>query len=198
MALPNGLSREDALLSRRASGSLRGVPDQEPGEQRAERAGADIAGLYAAHRMRLVRLAVLLVDDVQTAEDIVQDAFAGFVSRRTALTDPDKALGYLRTSVVNNARSALRRRKTSRAYVPPRALPPDDPDRRVLLAEEHRQVFDALETLASRQREVLVLRYWSELSEAEIAQTLGISRGAVKSTASRALDALEKVMKESR
>jgi RNA polymerase sigma factor (sigma-70 family) len=68
----------------------------------------------------------------------------------------------------------------------------------VLLAEEHREVLAAMQQLAPRQREVLVLRYWSELTEAEIAEALGISRGAVKSTASRALDALEKIMEVSR
>ena len=66
----------------------------------------------------------------------------------------------------------------------------DDPG----LAEEHREILAALDRLAPRQREVLVLRYWSGLTEAEIAETLGISRGAVKSTASRALDRLEKIM----
>ena len=63
-----------------------------------------------------------------------------------------------------------------------------------MLAEEHREVIEALQRLAPRQREVLVLRYWSDLSEAEIAETLSISRGTVKSTASRALVALEKAM----
>ena len=143
----------------------------------------DITGLYAAHRLPLVRLAVLLVDDVASAEDVVQDAFA--------------ALAYLRVSVVNTARSALRRRRTARAYSPPHDVTPASPEDRAVLAEEHREVIDALHRLAPRQREVLVLRYWSNLSEAEIAQTLDISRGTVKSTASRALVALEKSMRTS-
>ena len=66
-----------------------------------------------------------------------------------------------------------------------------------MLAEEHREVITALHQLAPRQREVLVLRYWSNLSEAEIARTLDISQGTVKSTASRALAALEKAMQKS-
>ena len=150
--------------------------------------------LYAAHRLQLVRLAVLLVDDVASAEDVVQDAFAAFVRRSPKLRDDGAALAYLRTSVVNAARSALRRRRTARGYQPPRELEPAGPDDRVVLDEEHREVLAAVDTLAPRQREVVVLRYWSGLSEAEIAATLGISRGAVKSTASRALDALEKVL----
>jgi RNA polymerase sigma-70 factor (sigma-E family) len=154
----------------------------------------DAVALYSAHRLSLVRLAVLLVDDLQSAEDVVQDAFAGFLGRRRALEDPDKALAYLRTSVVNNARSALRRRRTARAYVAPHEVEPEGPSGRAILAEEHREVLAALDRLPTRQREVLVLRYWSDLNEAEIADALGISRGTVKSTASRGLDALEKLM----
>jgi RNA polymerase sigma-70 factor (sigma-E family) len=153
-----------------------------------------LAELYAAHRLGLVRLAILLVDDVGSAEDVVQDAFAAFAGRGGGLRDPGAALGYLRVSVVNGCRSALRRRQTARAYVPPRELEPDGPDARAVLSEEHREVLAALDRLAPRQREVLVLRYWSGMSEAEIASALDISRGAVKSTASRALTALEKIL----
>ena len=154
----------------------------------------DIAGLYAAHRLSLVRLAVLLVDDRATAEDVVQDAFAGLAAHGSGLRDPDKALAYLRRAVVNRSRSALRRRRTARGYAAPRSIEAVRPDERAVLAEEHREILAALDRLAPRQREVLVLRYWSGLSEAEIAATLGISRGAVKSTASRALDHLETLM----
>ena len=158
----------------------------------------EAVALYAAHRLRLVRLAVLLVDDLQTAEDVVQDAFAAFLARRSRLDDPQKALAYLRTSVVNGSRDKLRRRRTARAYLPPHEVPGDGTVEGALLAEEHREVMVALRQLPPRQREVLVLRYWSGLSEAEIAEALGVSRGAVKSTASRALDALEKIMEVSR
>ena len=162
------------------------------------REDGDAVALYAAHRLRLVRLAVLLVDDLQTAEDVVHDVFAAFLARRPTLDDPDKALAYLRTSVINAARDKLRRRRTARAYVPPHDAPADSTIESTLLAEEHREVIAALQQLAQRQREVLVLRYWSGSSEAEIAETLGITRGAVKSTASRALDALAKIMEVTR
>jgi len=78
--------------------------------------------------------------------------------------------------------------------VPPAELAEPGADDAVMLAEEHREVMAALRRLPRRQREVLVLRYWSELSEVQIAQTLGISAGAVKSTASRGLDALERLI----
>ena len=174
-------------------------PVTEGADERVSQAGPgrlsteDAVRLYAAHRLSLVRIALLLVDDLATAEDVVQDAFAGYLGRRR-LDDPDRALAYLRTSVVNGSRSALRRRRTARAYVVPRDVATDGPDGRALLAEEHREVLDALRELPARQREVLVLRYWSGLSEIEIADALGISRGTVKSSASRGLDALERIM----
>ncbi|MFE0736081.1 sigma-70 family RNA polymerase sigma factor [Streptomyces sp. NPDC058855] len=155
--------------------------------------------LYRARRVDLVRLAVFLVDDPHTAEDVVQDAFTAvcraYGTSLTGLQDPG---AYLRTAVVNASRSVLRRRRTARAYTPPHEGAGPPVDERLLLAEEHRLVLDALAGLTRRQREVLVLRYWSELSEAEIARTLGLSRGTVKSTASRALDALEKRLGEVR
>jgi RNA polymerase sigma-70 factor (sigma-E family) len=152
-----------------------------------------VADLYAAHRLRLVRLATLLVDDQSSAEDVVHDVFAR-LPRGWRPDDPSKALPYLQRAVVNAARSVLRRRRTARLYVVPHEPDRAGPDSEVILAEEHREVLAALQELPPRQREVLVLRYWSDLSEAEIATALGISRGTVKSTASRALDALERAL----
>lgn len=157
--------------------------------------GSALAELYHHRRLALVRLALLLVDDLPTAEDVVQDAFAKLLRRHgRRFTDLDDPEAYVRTSVVNAARSVLRRRRTARAYVPERARHAPSADRKVLLSETHQEVIDALQRLTRRQREVLVLRYWSELSEAQIADTLGVSRGTVKSTASRALDALARQM----
>ncbi len=154
----------------------------------------DITELYAAHRLSLVRLAVLLVDDVASAEDVVQDAFAALARRPDAVKDPSKALAYLRVAVVNTARSALRRRRTARAYAPPHDLSPPSPEDSAVLAEEHRAVIAACRPWPRASVRCWSLRYWSHLSEAEIARTLGISQGTVKSTASRALVALEKAM----
>ncbi|WP_435846458.1 RNA polymerase sigma factor [Streptomyces fradiae] len=163
---------------------------QDPGER------PTVTDLYDGHRLSMVRLALLLVDDRASAEDVVQDAFVALYKRHgERLDDVDNALGYLRTSVVNTARSVLRRRKTAREYVPPHEADAPSAEDHALLGDEHRRVIVALHGLTSRQREVLVLRYWSDLSEAQIAETLGLSRGAVKSTASRALDALERVLR---
>jgi RNA polymerase sigma-70 factor (sigma-E family) len=158
---------------------------------KAEWNGA-VVDLYRSHRLGLLRLAVLLTDDRATAEDVVQDAFVA-LQRRWHAVDPAAAAGYLRTSVVNGARTLHRRRRVARRHLQSVVLEDAPPaDLAVLLGDEQREVIEALRTLPRRQREVLVLRYWSELSEAEIAAALGVARGTVKSSASRALTALEK------
>lgn len=161
--------------------------------------GVDVSELYRTHRLSLLRLAAFLVTDRYLAEEIVQDAFAALQQNWSRLRDPNAATGYLRKSVVNAARNQYRRQGVVRKYLRV-AEPEGQPaaDFALLLAEEHREVIEAVRTLPARQQEVLVLRYWSELNEAEIAETLGISRGTVKSTASRALDALEQRLKERR
>lgn len=162
--------------------------------------GADEAleQLYAAHWRRLVRLSVLLVRDVPTAEEVVQDAFVAVHARWSRLRDPDLALAYLRQAVVNRSRSALRHRAVvtrhaERHSVPAYASGADE----VATASSRRDaVLDAMRELPRRQREVLALRYYLDLSEAEIADTLGISRGAVKSHASRGAAALRALLRD--
>ncbi len=142
----------------------------------------------------LVRLAALLLDDRESAEEAVQDAFVAVARRRArgALRDPDATLPYLRSAVLNNARSALRKRGVRRRHLrsvgPPASAP--SADHRVEADDDARRVAAVLRTLPPRQREVLVLRYWSDLSEAEIADALGISAGSVKTHAHRALQAM--------
>lgn len=150
--------------------------------------------LYRQQRFRLVRLAILLVDEPTTAEDVVQEAFAGLHRNWSGLRDKRAALGYLRTAVVNGSRSVLRRRKTAREYTPPHQANARSAESLAMLSAEHQAVVSAMTELSPRQREVLVLRYYDDLSEAEIAEATGLSKGAVKSTASRALNALQKIM----
>ncbi|MGX7677875.1 SigE family RNA polymerase sigma factor [Jatrophihabitans sp. DSM 45814] len=154
--------------------------------------GVDFDTLYATQWHKMMRLAILLVDDRASAEDVVQDAFVAMY--RKPLRNPDAAVGYLRTSVVNGARSALRKRMTTRKHALREALLEADGIDDSLAAAENADVITGLQGLPRRQREVLVLRYWLRLSEAEIAQTLGVSTGTVKSTASRGLDALESLL----
>ena len=148
--------------------------------------------LYAAHWRALVRLGVLLVHDVSLAEEIVQDSFVAVHGRWRRLRDPERALAYLRQTVVNRSRSALRHRgvvERHAAREKPVGVAPGA-DHEVMADDRRERVLDALRALPGRQREVLALRYYSELSEAEIADALGISRGAVKSHASRGAAAL--------
>ncbi|MFC7502282.1 SigE family RNA polymerase sigma factor [Nocardioides sp. CPCC 206347] len=152
--------------------------------------------LYVDHWDRLVRLSVLLVRDRGQAEEVVQDAFIELHRRWSRLEDPDKALAYLRQTVVNRSRSTLRhrgvvQRHLARQHTEDIAPPADEP---VLAASRRRAVLDALQHLPRRQREVLALRYYLDLSEAEIAETLGISKGAVKSHASRGAAALRPLL----
>lgn len=156
-----------------------------------------IDDIYRTHRMQMVRLAILLVDDMASAEDVVQEAFAGLYRNWGGLRDRNAAIGYLRTAVVNGSRSMLRRRRTARAYVPPDPGTARSAESLAMLSTEHQAVVTALGDLAPRQREVLVLRYYGGLSEAEIAEATGLSKGTVKSTASRAVAKLGDIMRES-
>lgn len=153
-------------------------------------AGADFDELYRSQWHNMVRVAMFLVDDVESAKDCVQDAFVSVYRRPPR--NPAAQVGYLHRAVVNASRSALRRRGTARRHL--RTVEPDaveSADKGLLVGVEHAAMIAALGTLPTRQREVLVLRYWAQLSEAEIAEALGMRPGTVKSTASRALTALE-------
>ncbi len=176
----------------RTLGGLRAVDAPPPPP--APQAPRTLADLYREHRMRLVRLAILLVDEQSTAEDVVQEAFAGLHRHWPTLRDESAALGYLRTAVINGSRSVLRRRRTARDYVPPHQTNARSAESLAMLSAEHQTVVDALSSLPPRQREVLVLRYYGGLSEAEISEATGISRGAVKSSASRGMEAVAKTL----
>jgi RNA polymerase sigma-70 factor (sigma-E family) len=152
--------------------------------------------LYAAHWRQLVRLSVLLVRDVGTAEEVVQDAFIAVHRRWGRLRDHDKALAYLRQAVVNQSRSAIRHRMVVARYAARGPDPAPDPDEPAEAIDRRAAVLEAMRALPQRQREVLALRYYLDLSEADIAGTLGISRGAVKSHASRGAAALRELLKE--
>jgi len=149
-----------------------------------------VTALYEAHALGLVRLAVVMTGDQGSAEDIVQDAFLGLYRRWDSLTDLPYPLAYLRASVLNGCRTALRRRsRADRAHYLS-DVPSESAEARALLSEEQRAVARAIRDLPGRQREALVLRYYLHMSEAETAEAMRVSRGAVKSATSRALAAV--------
>lgn len=155
-----------------------------------------VTALYSAHYRSLVRLAVLLVRDVASAEEVVQDAFVALHGAWRRLRDTDKALAYLRQSVVNRSRSVLRHRAVVEKYAP-KGLPDAPSAENGAIGElERSAVIEALRGLPNRQREALVLRYYGDLSEAEIAHAMGISKGAVKSHTSRGMAALRMALEQ--
>jgi RNA polymerase sigma-70 factor (sigma-E family) len=153
-----------------------------------------VTALYGAHYCSLVSLAALLVRDVATAEVIVQDSFVALHARWRRLRDNEKALSYLRQSVVTRSRSALRYPVTADKIAPERGpdLSAAEPD--ALTSPERTAVVTALQELPEQQRESLVLRYYADLSPAQTASVMGISVGEVKSHTARAMAALRTVL----
>ena len=168
-----------------------GLAAAAPLEWDADRA---VTAIYSEHYRSLVRLAAFLVRDTATAEEVVQDSFVAMHGAWRRLRDTDKALSYLRQSVVNRSRSVLRHRMVVDKNTP--KPPPDMPsaEHGAIIQLERSAVVSALRALPDRQREALVLRYYGDLSEAQIASTMGISRGAVKSHTARAMSALRAVL----
>jgi RNA polymerase sigma-70 factor (sigma-E family) len=166
-----------------------------PGEAVMPQARQAVTALYQAHALGLTRLAVVMLGDRPAAEDVVQEAFCGLYRRWHKLTDTEKALSYVRSSVINGCRSVLRRRQRQ-----PGGLTGDPPgesaESAAMVSEEHRQVLTAIRRLPSRQREVLVLRFYLDLDEGEIAASMRVTRGTVKSATSRALAALGRILGE--
>jgi RNA polymerase sigma-70 factor (sigma-E family) len=164
---------------------------------RAERSADEaVYALYAEQYKSLVRLAAMLVRDTPTAEEVVQDAFVAMHAGWHRLEDTEKALAYLRQAVVNKSRSVLRHRVVVEKNL--QNAPPDMPsaEHGAFAMLERDAVIKALRKLPERQREAIVLRYYADLSEADIAATMGISRGAVKSHTARGMAALRAALEE--
>jgi RNA polymerase sigma-70 factor (sigma-E family) len=157
-----------------------------------------VSALFEAHALGLVKLAKVMLGDQSLAEDVVQDAFIGMYRRWGSLQDRDRALGYLRTSVLNGCRTAYRS-KTRRDRVL-HLVPEDDgvgsAEESALIGEASREVLAAVRALPARQREAVVLRHYLGLTEEETARVMKVTRGTVKSSTSRGLSHLAKVLKE--
>jgi RNA polymerase sigma-70 factor (sigma-E family) len=151
-----------------------------------------LAAVFVEHYAGLVRLTVLLSRDAADAEDIAQDAFVRVYARADRLVDSQAAVGYLRTTVVNLCRMRARRR----AMVL-RRTPPAEPERYVaddpgIAAWRKSRVFEALRALPQRQREAVILRFYLDLTDAQIAESMTISKSAARAYLSRANDTLSK------
>jgi RNA polymerase sigma-70 factor (sigma-E family) len=152
-----------------------------------------VSELFVGHHRRLVGLASLLVGDRRTAEDVVQEAFAGLYRRWRHVRDPDAAVQFLNKSVVNGGRDSLRRRRradTAVLRLVPRSELLESAEHTAVEHQEADRLWAAITMLPMRQRQVLVLRYYLDQSEAEIADTLGVTQGSVKKHGSRGIAAL--------
>jgi RNA polymerase sigma-70 factor (sigma-E family) len=153
-----------------------------------------VTAMYGDHYRDLVRLAWLLVQDVTTAEDVVQDSFVAMYTAWRRLRDSDRALAYLRHSVVDRSRSARRHGAVAghKAFQPGSGMP--SAELSALLSLEHVAVVRALRSLPVLQREALALKYYGNLSEAQVASAMGVSQDAVKRHMARAIAALRVVV----
>jgi RNA polymerase sigma-70 factor (sigma-E family) len=153
-----------------------------------------ITRLFAVHYVPLTRLATLLTSDPANAEEIVADSFVALHMRWHKLGDADRAVAYLRATVVNRSRSALRHRRVVERHVAASDHGAQAPSAETGALERltSAAILAAVSALPTRQREALVLRYYGDLSEAAIAEAMGCSRGSVKSHLSRGMAALRR------
>jgi len=176
-----------------------GGPDRRAGvaQPGGGEAAAAVTDLFRDHHLELVRLALVMVGDLATAEDVVQDAFERLHRGWRGLRQPSSSLAYVRSSIMNGCRSVHRRAAVARKHVPRLAEPPGThAEDAASAAGDRGEVAAALRLLPRRQREVLVLRYYLDLDVAEIADTLRISPSAVRATNTRGLAALARALGE--
>jgi RNA polymerase sigma-70 factor (sigma-E family) len=167
-----------------------------PAAHLGDHAADAVTALYRDHAVSLIRLAYLMLGDRAAAEDAVQDAFCGLYRNWDRLADPARALGYVRTAVLNGSRSALRRRAAGRRLALTHQPPEPSAEAAALSREEREEVMRAVRALPDRQREALVLRFYLDLPEREIARIMGLRPGSVRSATHRALRALGQSLKE--
>jgi RNA polymerase sigma factor (sigma-70 family) len=175
-------------VSARASGSFDHVAEDDDLERYQQ--------LFHGHFVSMTRLAAMLGAD--DPEDVAQEAFVRLHRRRRTLRDSHASIGYVRTTVVNLSRSRVRHLAVVRRNPPTASRDAESAERQAVRREDARELIAALGRLSTRHREALVLRYWLDLSEAEMADAMGVSRGTVKAHVSRGLDALSTLMEGTR
>jgi RNA polymerase sigma-70 factor (sigma-E family) len=172
-------------------------PGREPDgtAMQAEEAAVAVGALYQATAVGLIRLAYVILGDRQAAEDVVQDAFYNLFRRWDRLSHVEGAEYYVRVAVLNACRSALRRRliRSQRVLY---ELPAPSVEVAILGGEERDELIRAVDRLPRRQRETLILRYYLDLPDDEIATLMGVGMSSVRSARSRALETLARNLKE--
>lgn len=152
---------------------------------------AELAAFYAQERDRLVRFAYVLTGDVAAAEDLVQDAIVRIYRYRKR--SDDEGLGpYARRTLVNLARSRFRRTRRIGALVTPSA----SLDSTDATSADHDRVWRALMKLSARQRACIALRFYEDMTDRQIAESLGLSLGSVKRHIQRATERLRSNLRE--
>jgi RNA polymerase sigma-70 factor (sigma-E family) len=177
----------------RPTGPLACPPQPEPAS--GSGAAPAIETLYQDTAVALIRLAYVILSDQQAAEDVVAEAFCRLYQRWDQLSDPGRAHAYVRASVINGCRSVLRRREVRRRRVI-HELPAASAETAALGSAERDEVIRAVDRLPGRQREALVLRFYLELPDEEIARLMGIRPSSVRSAIRRALHALGHALRE--
>jgi RNA polymerase sigma-70 factor (sigma-E family) len=171
-----------------------------PAEPARGAADADlaIAAMYGTEYRSLVRMSAMLLGDVGSAEEVVQDSFIATRAAWRGLRDLDKGVHYLRRSVLNRSRSVLRHRAVVDKHMP--ASEPDMPsaEQAAITRLQRAAVIAALRSLPTRQREALALRFYLDLSEEQVAAAMQISQGAVKSHTARGKAALRSLLEPER
>ena len=158
-----------------------------------------LARLFRQEGPSLVRLARLFTDDRNAAEDLVQEAFIRLYRSAHRVRDQNRLPAYLRSIVLNLARDHNRRGLLSlRHQQTTRVETSEPPDEQIFRSESQARVIESLGILSQRQRDCLVLRFFLELSEREIADTLGISPNSVKTHVRRGMAALESLLEDER
>jgi RNA polymerase sigma-70 factor (sigma-E family) len=182
----------------RDSSSQRQAPSVPLEQGRPRMIGSEqfVWDLYRTHYEPLGRMVRLLLGGSDGADDVVQDAFIRLLGARDRLRDPELAASYLRTTAVNLTRGLVRRQIVARRHAPKPPPDPAGPEDQAIVGVRRSEVVRALGLLARRERETLVLRYYADLSEAQTAETLGISVGSVKGYTSRGLAALGRILRE--
>jgi RNA polymerase sigma-70 factor (sigma-E family) len=194
----DGLDRWSTLGPIDGGSMMMGTMAFRPARSARARGDDALATLHREHYRSLVRLANLLLGDRGRSEEIVQDAFVKLQLRWGGLRRVDRAPAYLRSAVLNGARSALRHGKVVGQHAERRitALDVPSPEAGALAAVEHDRMVAALRRLPTRQREALTLRYYLDLSEHDMADAMGVSAGSVKTHLRRGLAALAQQLGE--